>query len=34
VGSIELKVAPGADSALASLLMNMVRSGQLQLQRV
>lgn len=33
LGSIQLKVAPGADSALASLLMNMVRTGQLQLQR-
>lgn len=34
VGAIQLQVAPGADSALASLLMNMVRTGQLQLQRV
>ena len=34
LGSIQLKVAPGADSALASLLMNMVRTGQLQLQRI
>lgn len=33
IGAIQLKVAPGADSALASLLMNMVRTGQLQLQR-
>lgn len=33
VGAIQLKVAPGADSALASLLMNMVRTGQLQLTR-
>lgn len=33
VGSLQLKVAPGADSALASLLMNMVRTGQLQLMR-
>jgi hypothetical protein len=30
---IELKVAPGADSALSSMLMNLVRTGQLQLQR-
>lgn len=33
VGSVELKVAPGVDSALASLLMNLVRTGQLQLAR-
>jgi len=33
VGNLELKVAPGADSALASLLMNLVRTGQLQLAR-
>lgn len=33
VGALQLKVAPGADSALASLLMNMVRTGQLQLMR-
>jgi phage-related protein len=33
VGGVELKVAPGADSALASLLMNLVRTGQLQLAR-
>jgi phage-related protein len=32
-GGLELKVAPGADSALSSLLMNLVRTGQLQLQR-
>lgn len=32
-GKIELKVAPGADSALSSMLMNLVRTGQLQLQR-
>lgn len=30
---IELKVAPGADSALSSMLMNLVRTGQLQLQK-
>lgn len=30
-GPIELRVAPGADSALASLLMRMVRTGELQL---
>jgi phage-related protein len=30
---IQLQVAPGADSALASMLMNLVRTGQLQLQR-
>lgn len=28
---LQLKVAPGADSALASMLMNLVRTGQLQL---
>lgn len=33
LGSIDLKVAPGVDSALSSLLMNLVRTGQLQLQR-
>lgn len=33
LGSIELKVAPGADSALSSMLMNLVRTGQLQLAR-
>ena len=32
-GPIELKVAPGADSALSSMLMNLVRTGQLQLQK-
>lgn len=31
-GSLELRIAPGADGALASLLMRMVRTGQLQLQ--
>lgn len=31
--SLELKVAPGADSALSSMLMNLVRTGQLQLQQ-
>ena len=30
---IELAVAPGADSALSSMLMNLVRTGQLQLQK-
>ena len=30
---IELQVAPGADSALSSMLMNLVRTGQLQLQK-
>lgn len=30
-GPLELRVAPGADSALASLLMRMVRTGELQL---
>jgi len=30
-GAIELRIAPGADSALAALLMSMVRTGQLQL---
>jgi hypothetical protein len=33
-GKIELKVAPGADSALSSMLMNLVRTGQLQLARL
>lgn len=33
-GSMQLSVAPGVDSALSSLLMNLVRAGQLQLQRV
>jgi|1185.fasta_scaffold00724_3 phage-related protein len=32
-GKLELKVAPGADSALSSMLMNLVRTGQLQLAR-
>jgi hypothetical protein len=32
-GKIELAVAPGADSALSSMLMNLVRTGQLQLQK-
>jgi hypothetical protein len=32
-GSMQLQVAPGVDSALSSLLMNLVRAGQLQLQR-
>jgi phage-related protein len=32
-GKIELQVAPGADSALSSMLMNLVRTGQLQLQK-
>lgn len=32
-GAMELRVAPGADSALAALLMGMVRTGQLQLVR-
>jgi hypothetical protein len=31
-GPLELRIAPGADGALASLLMRMVRTGQLQLQ--
>jgi ABC-type transporter Mla subunit MlaD len=30
-GAVELRIAPGADSALASLLMRMVRTGELQL---
>lgn len=30
-GALELRVAPGADSALASLLMRMVRTGELEL---
>lgn len=34
VGSVELKVAPGVDSALSSLLMNLVRTGQLQLAKL
>lgn len=33
LGRLQLQVAPGADSALSSLLMNLVRTGQLQLQR-
>ena len=33
LGTIDLRVAPGVDSALSSLLMNLVRTGQLQLQR-
>ena len=33
LGSLQLQVAPGVDSALSSLLMNLVRAGQLQLQR-
>jgi len=33
MGGLELKVAPGADSALSSMLMNLVRTGQLQLAR-
>jgi phage-related protein len=32
-GALQLQVAPGADSALASMLMNLVRTGQLQLAR-
>ena len=32
-GTMQLQVAPGVDSALSSLLMNLVRAGQLQLQR-
>ena len=32
-GTMQLQVAPGVDSALSSLLMNLVRTGQLQLQR-
>lgn len=31
--TIDLRVAPGVDSALSSLLMNLVRTGQLQLAR-
>ncbi|HEY5879138.1 MAG TPA: hypothetical protein VIU11_09510 [Nakamurella sp.] len=31
--TIDLRVAPGVDSALSSLLMNLVRTGQLQLTR-
>jgi hypothetical protein len=30
---MELRVAPGADGALSSMLMNLVRTGQLQLAR-
>jgi hypothetical protein len=30
--ALQLQVAPGADSALASMLMNLVRTGQLQLK--
>jgi hypothetical protein len=33
VGRMELRVAPGADTALSSMLMNLVRTGQLQLLR-
>ncbi|MBL8926315.1 MAG: hypothetical protein JNM77_08750 [Pseudonocardia sp.] len=32
-GALELRVAPGADSALAALLHGMVRRGELQLMR-
>jgi hypothetical protein len=33
-GALELKIAPGADSALSSMLMNLIRTGQLQLAKV
>lgn len=33
VGKVELRVAPGADTALSSMLMSLVRTGQLQLVR-
>lgn len=31
IGAVELRVAPGADQAVATLIMNLVRTGKLQL---